>query len=162
MSSVNNNVVFYLTLLMLIGLANCVPSYYPTSLGPLLYPSYSKSLNLDAKFYQMLSNGHSSNAGYYPSSGYGTRHGQGFVGNPGIGITQSSATLANVYGQPSMPGSALYPSYGTGELLMYPPVSHPSSYSPANPLAHYEMVKSYPMANGPYALHYPSSSPYLK
>ncbi|KAH7644888.1 uncharacterized protein LOC124492348 [Dermatophagoides farinae] len=92
----------------------------------LFMPMYSRRLNLHSGFY---------GSRYGSPHGFGmvggSRNGQGFVGNPGIGIRQSSETLANVY--PQMSYSPSLSSYGitpsSSSLLMMP-----SSYS-SSPLS---------------------------
>lgn len=79
-----------LALICAIGAVQC--QYYPLS-GHVNSPSYPHYMQT------------------YPTAGHGlyaaqpqaNRLGNGFVGNPGIGLRQSGTTLANIYGQPFFP-----------------------------------------------------------
>ncbi|OTF72980.1 hypothetical protein BLA29_011757 [Euroglyphus maynei] len=63
----------------------------------------------------------------------GSRNGQGFVGNPGIGIRQSGETLANVYPQMSYGASTTSSLFGSPYGSLTPPSSTlmmmPATYS---------------------------------
>ncbi|KAH9420345.1 hypothetical protein DERP_013793 [Dermatophagoides pteronyssinus] len=87
-------------------------------------PIYSRQLNLHPGIYGTSYGLNPSSYGYHQimngGGGGGSRNGQGFVGNPGIGIRQSSETLANVY--PQM-------SYGSSSTSYLSPMQSYATYS---------------------------------
>lgn len=161
-------VVLFLISLLSVKMVHSIP-YGST----MLYPTYSRHLNsLNAGYYGGYS-GSASSLGlfgsfpghYYGASSptsYGTRHGQGFIGNPGIGITQSSETLTNVYGPPMVPSQV-----GGPRLLQPPPLP---TYGNAIPSIHtmlpYSSSSSMPFYKSPTLMMTPTayghsySSPY--
>ncbi|KAF7494866.1 hypothetical protein SSS_06793 [Sarcoptes scabiei] len=110
------------------------PLLYPSITSSLLVPSYSSRLNSYGRLGLYHSNSHSPIGfghldGYsygQNHGGYGSRLGQGFVGNPGIGIRQSSATLANVYA-PRLASTSFGLNYGSLMMLPSPYNAHQSS-----------------------------------
>ncbi|KPM10726.1 hypothetical protein QR98_0092870 [Sarcoptes scabiei] len=102
------------------------PLLYPSITSSLLVPSYSSRLNSYGRLGLYHSNSHSPIGFGHLDGGYGSRLGQGFVGNPGIGIRQSSATLANVYA-PRLASTSFGLNYGSLMMLPSPYNAHQSS-----------------------------------